>query len=552
MTRNYLRFLRIAVLIGAFAVAGLLVSTRSASAAPGNLAITPTTCSTAGGTVLTITGTGFAATPTVTFGVGFPNPTVVTATFVSSTQITVIAPARAAGNSGIMVTNPDGSLDSLNPGCMYVAPTPTGSIGGQFIPQSNYSFPMACVDGTSIFGRLPNKKLIERGGSFSNSTATASTTNSGGEGYGSTVSIKGDSNQAAPTLFEFPKPQSNYAVLQSVDSLSALDICDGTGCPLKVLTAFSYQVLTAAEMLTAEALQKGEVASASAPVATLNSSTIVKNVTITVTDLSLDQPRSFIGLRRWTGTQWEIVASNWGRIELRTPQTGVYAVTTASTEVSSAKDCPGGQNLKNANLIKANLIKANLSGANLSFADLTGADLTEANLKDGNLSGAWLGEAKLTFANLSGANLRGAYLVKANLRGANLVKANLMEANLRLADLTGAFLSSPFTSEHFTGADLTGADLTSANLVYTNLSNANLTNANLTGAFLMLADLTGANLSNANLTNANLAYTNLSNANLSNADLMGADLRDANLSNANLAGAKGANLPGTLRFYDDR
>ena len=312
------------------------MSTRSASAAPANLAITPTTCSTAGGTVLTITGTGFAATPTVEFGVGFPNPTVVTApnvTFVSSTQITVIAPARAAGNSAMMVTNPDGSLDSLNPGCMYVAPTPTGSIGGRLIPQSNYSFPMACVDGTSIFGRLPNKKLIERGGSFSNSTATASTTNSGGEGYGYSVSIKGDSNQAAPTLFESPKPQSNYAVLQSVDSLSALDICDGTGCPLKVLTAFSYQVLTAAEMLTAEALQKGEVASASAPVATLNSSTIVKNVTITVTDLSLDQQRSFIGLRRWTENNWTLVDETVVANSTDTSRMGMTLSTIASAKL---------------------------------------------------------------------------------------------------------------------------------------------------------------------------------------------------------------------------
>jgi len=192
---------------------------------------------------------------------------------------------------------------------------------------------MACVDGTSIFGRLPNKKLIERGGSFSNSTATASTTNSGGEGYGSTVSIKGDSNQAAPTLFEFPKPQPNYAVLQSVDSLSALDICDGTGCPLKVLTAFSYQVLTAAEMLTAEALQAGEVASASSPVATLNSSTIVKNVTITVTDLSLDQPRSFIGLRRWTENNWTLVDETVVANSTDTSRMGMTLSTIASAKL---------------------------------------------------------------------------------------------------------------------------------------------------------------------------------------------------------------------------
>ncbi len=284
---------------------------------------------------MTITGTGFAATPTVTFGIGFPNPSVVTApnvVWVSATTITVIAPARAAGNWAIEVQNPDLTTDSINPGCTY-AVISTGVTGSHLIPQSNYSFPMACVDGTSIFGRLPNKKLIERGGSFSNSTATASTTNSGREGYGSTVSIKGDSNQAAPPLFEFPKPQPNYAVLQSVDSLSALDICDGTGCPLKVLTAFSYQVLTAAEMLTAEALQKGEVASASAPVATLNSSTIVKNVTITVTDLSLDQPRSFIGLRRWTENNWTLVDETVVANSTDTSRMGMTLSTIASAKL---------------------------------------------------------------------------------------------------------------------------------------------------------------------------------------------------------------------------
>ena len=240
---------------------------------------------------------------------------------------------------------------------------------------------MACVNGKSIFGRSPTKKLIERGGSFSSSTLTASTTNSGGEGYGSTVAIKGDSNQAAESSWLTQDPQ-NYVVLQSVDSLSDLDICDGPGCPLKVLTAFSYQVLTASEMRTAEALQTGPVASASSPVATLNSSTIVKNVTMTVTVLSLDKPGSFIGLRRWTGTQWEIVASNWGRIELKTPQTGVYAVTTASTQVEFLRtddSCPGGQNLKNANFTSP-LLTYKLLGANLKFADLTGANLTGAIL----------------------------------------------------------------------------------------------------------------------------------------------------------------------------
>ena len=338
MTRNYSRFLRIAVVIVASAVAALLVSPRSASAAPAITSISPTTCSTAGGTVVTITGTGFVDPPTVTFGIGFPNPSVVTApnvTFVSSTTITVIAPARAAGNWAVEVTNPNNQSVSINPGCTYafIASTSTGVKGPNDNPQSNYSFPMACVNGKSIFGRSPTKKLIERGGSFSSSTLTASPpTNLGLQNYESTVSIKGDSNQAAQSSWLTQDPP-NYAVLQSVDSLSDLDICDGPGCPLKVLTAFSYQVLTATEMLTAEALQTGPVASASSPVATLNSSTIVKNVTMTVTGLSLDKPGSFIGLRRWTENNWTLLDGTVVRNSTDLPMMGLALSTTASAKL---------------------------------------------------------------------------------------------------------------------------------------------------------------------------------------------------------------------------
>ena len=337
MTRNYSRFLRIAVVIVASAVAALLVSPRSASAAPAITSISPTTCSTAGGTVVTITGTGFVGTPTVTFGVGFPDASVVTApnvTFVSNTTITVIAPARAARNWAVEVTNPGGQSVSIDPGCTYafIAPTSTGVRVANDNPQSNYSFPMACVNGKSIFGRSPTKKLIERGGSFSSSTLTASTTNSGLQTYESTVSIKGDSNQAAQP-FWLTQDTPNYAVLQSVDSLSDLDICDGPRCPLKVLTAFSYQVLTASEMRTAEALQTGPVASASSPVATLNSSTIVKNVTMTVTGLSLDKPGSFIGLRRWTENNWTLLDGTVVRNSTDIPMMGLTLSTTASAKL---------------------------------------------------------------------------------------------------------------------------------------------------------------------------------------------------------------------------
>lgn len=73
--------------------------------APAVTSISPATGSTAGGTVVTITGTNFTpGTPTVAFG---SNTGSVTA--FSATSITVTAPAGAAGQVHVVVTTPAGS-----------------------------------------------------------------------------------------------------------------------------------------------------------------------------------------------------------------------------------------------------------------------------------------------------------------------------------------------------------------------------------------------------------------------------------------------------------
>lgn len=86
------------------------------SNAPFVLGVSPATGPTAGGTVVTITGTGFTGATAVTFGGTAATSFIVT----SSTQITATAPAHAAGTVNVVVTGPDGS-------------SPTGGTGDDFV-----------------------------------------------------------------------------------------------------------------------------------------------------------------------------------------------------------------------------------------------------------------------------------------------------------------------------------------------------------------------------------------------------------------------------------
>jgi hypothetical protein len=75
----------------------------------------------AGGTAVSITGTGFDATPTVTFG-GESATSVVR---VSATNITCVSPAHAAGAVDVVVTNSDAQTGTKTNGYTYLDPAPT-------------------------------------------------------------------------------------------------------------------------------------------------------------------------------------------------------------------------------------------------------------------------------------------------------------------------------------------------------------------------------------------------------------------------------------------
>src|SRR5205823_5908322 len=78
----------------------------------------PASGPTAGGTSVTISGTGFVSGASVTFD-GFAATNVVV---VNSTTITATAPSDTSGPADIVLTNPDTQNDTLPAGFTYVAP----------------------------------------------------------------------------------------------------------------------------------------------------------------------------------------------------------------------------------------------------------------------------------------------------------------------------------------------------------------------------------------------------------------------------------------------
>ncbi len=80
--------------------------------------VTPSSGSSAGGTAITITGSGFVSGATV--NIGFVPATKVVV--VNANTITAVTPAHAAGAANVMVVNPDGSQANLAGGFTFVDP----------------------------------------------------------------------------------------------------------------------------------------------------------------------------------------------------------------------------------------------------------------------------------------------------------------------------------------------------------------------------------------------------------------------------------------------
>jgi len=96
------------------------------SGAPTVTSISPNTGTTAGGTLVTITGTNFVAGATVTIG----GAAATNVNVANATTITAVTPAHAAGIVNVVVANPGGQTGTLTGGFTYSAPAPAPTVTG--------------------------------------------------------------------------------------------------------------------------------------------------------------------------------------------------------------------------------------------------------------------------------------------------------------------------------------------------------------------------------------------------------------------------------------
>jgi hypothetical protein len=100
---------------------GTLKVNQVTNPAPTVTGIAPTTGSQAGGTAVTITGTGFLAGVTVKFG----GTSATNVSVVSATSITATTPAHASGIVDVVVTNTDNKSATLAQAFTFALPAPT-------------------------------------------------------------------------------------------------------------------------------------------------------------------------------------------------------------------------------------------------------------------------------------------------------------------------------------------------------------------------------------------------------------------------------------------
>ena len=98
---------------------GLLTAAAAANTAPTIIGISPSSGSTSGNDVVTITGTNLTGTSGITFG-GASGTSV---TVNSATSVTVTTPSASAGAKDVVLTTTDGSVTSVGGFTYYAAPT---------------------------------------------------------------------------------------------------------------------------------------------------------------------------------------------------------------------------------------------------------------------------------------------------------------------------------------------------------------------------------------------------------------------------------------------
>ncbi|MFZ2189017.1 MAG: IPT/TIG domain-containing protein [Candidatus Moraniibacteriota bacterium] len=107
--------------IGSDGLTGTLTNGFTYSNPPTVTSVTPSSVIKTGGSSVTITGSNFTDTPTVTFG-GTAGTSV---NLIDANTISVVTPAHTSGILDIVVTNPDGQSGALTSGIIFTEPPPT-------------------------------------------------------------------------------------------------------------------------------------------------------------------------------------------------------------------------------------------------------------------------------------------------------------------------------------------------------------------------------------------------------------------------------------------
>ena len=272
---------------------------------------------------MTITGTGFTATPTVTFG----GTAATNVTFVNATTITATTPAKTAGAVNIVVTNPDTQTGTGAGLYTYVA-APAAAVPNccsRLVIPEVFTVPLDAS--RSIRTLAPNSAALTAGESTVVRGNVVNTTTAGNEDYGSDGRI---------TVPAGAVSGGTSIVLQSLDSVRDL----AATAPLtggRLIAALSAQVLNAAKQPITTNFTKAVTISITLPAATLS---------------GVDT--AGLQLIYWSGTEWVVVpavvkANADGSVTVSADVTHftVYAVSVKSaapvtpvTPVTPAKPIP--------------------------------------------------------------------------------------------------------------------------------------------------------------------------------------------------------------------
>ena len=203
-----------------------------APAGPAVSGIVPSTGSTAGGTAVSINGSGFVNGATAAFIDLTGSVSLTSVVFVNSGKLTAVAPAHGAGVMDVVVFNPDTSTGTLRNGFTYsaapppptvsaIAPNNGSTLGGTRVTITGASFANGAT--VSIGG------IVATGVAFVNATTLTATTSAHATGTVSVVVTNPDSQTGTLASGYFYAPPASATSFFTLPPCRILDTRNAAG-----------------------------------------------------------------------------------------------------------------------------------------------------------------------------------------------------------------------------------------------------------------------------------------------------------------------------------